>query len=136
FETIGAPWIKASELAEAANALGLPGVRFRPTHFIPYFSKYRDEPCQAVQAHILDRDTFRPVRTGLELLILIRRLYPSNFKFREPSAGGKAFFDLLTGTDKVRKMVLDGASAADIEAGWQEGLREFYKRRKELLLYP
>jgi len=135
FEVIGAPWIRASELAEAANALGLPGVRFRATHFIPYFSKYRDEPCQAVQAHVMDRDSFRPVRAGLELLILIRRLYPSSFKFREPSGGQKAFFDLLTGTGRVRKMVLDGACAAEIEATWQEGLSEFDRKRRELLLY-
>jgi len=135
FELIGAPWIRASELAEAANALGLPGVRFRATHFIPYSSKYRDEPCQAVQAHVMDRDSFRPVRAGLELLILIRRLYPSSFKFREPSGGQKAFFDLLTGTGRVRKMVLDGACAAEIEATWQEGLSEFDRKRRELLLY-
>jgi uncharacterized protein YbbC (DUF1343 family) len=135
FEVIGAPWIRASELAEAANALGLPGVRFRATHFIPYSSKYRDEPCQAVQAHVMDRDSFRPVRAGLELLILIRRLYPSSFKFREPSGGQKAFFDLLTGTGRVRKMVLDGACAAEIEATWQEGLSEFDRKRRELLLY-
>jgi hypothetical protein len=32
-------------------------------------------------------------------------------------------------------MVLDGACAAEIEATWQEGLSEFDRKRRELLLY-
>src|SRR5689334_17583055 len=37
FEIVGAPWIDAERFAAGANALGLPGVYFRPAGFEPTF---------------------------------------------------------------------------------------------------
>lgn len=135
FELIGAPWVKAPELAEAANALGLPGVRFRPTYFVPWFSKHKDKPCDAIQVHVTDRNAFRPARAGLEVLILIRSLYPEHFQFTTIGSGGIGHFDRLLGTDSVRKMVEQGAGAAEIEGSWAEGRKSFDEQWKKLLLY-
>ena len=41
FEVIGAPYIDAIEYANALNELGLKGVKFRPAHFTPTFSKHK-----------------------------------------------------------------------------------------------
>ena len=40
FEMFGAPWIKADELANAMNALNLPGVIFRPIYAKPFYSVF------------------------------------------------------------------------------------------------
>lgn len=45
------------------------------------------------------------------------------------------FFDLLSGTDKLREQLNEGMSAAAIRATWQPGLAAFKDRRKPYLLY-
>jgi len=133
FETIGAPWIEPDALAEAASALKLPGCLFRATYYIPWFSKYQGESCGGIQIHVTDRNAFQPVRTGLELLVLIRRMYASQFTFRDP--GGHYHFDRLAGTDTVRQMIQDGASAESIMDTWKDAQKQFLSRRGEWLLY-
>ena len=46
------------------------------------------------------------------------------------------WFDLLAGTDALRKQILAGASEAEIRATWQSGLDEYKQMRKKYLLYP
>ena len=45
------------------------------------------------------------------------------------------FFDKLAGTDKFRKMLIEGKSAKEIRASWQEGLKSFDATRKKYLIY-
>ncbi len=135
FEIIGAPWINAEDLAEAANGLKLPGVLFRPAYFVPWFSKHKDQPCRGVQAHVIDRGRFQPVQAGLETLVLIKKMYAKDFQFREPSSSGKHFFDLLLGTDKVRKAIADGRSVTEIMKQWEPDRAAFEAERKKCLLY-
>ena len=73
------------------------------------------------------------MRTGLELLVLIRRMYASQFTFRDP--GGHYHFDRLAGTDTVRQMIQDGASAESIMDTWKDAQKQFLSRRGEWLLY-
>lgn len=51
FGLVGAPGLDAARLARRLNELGLPGVRFRPTFFTPYFSKHQGQRCAGVQVH-------------------------------------------------------------------------------------
>lgn len=48
----------------------------------------------------------------------------------------KKFFDQLSGTDRLRKQIEAGKSAAEIRQGWQKKLTEFREMRKKYLLYP
>jgi uncharacterized protein YbbC (DUF1343 family) len=43
--------------------------------------------------------------------------------------------DLILGDKEVRQALEDGLPIKEIEAGWQEGLREFLEIRKKYLLY-
>ena len=54
FEMFGAPWIKADELANAMNALNLPGVIFRPIYAKPFYSVFSGKQIEGVQIHITD----------------------------------------------------------------------------------
>lgn len=47
----------------------------------------------------------------------------------------RSFFELLIGRDYVRKMIMNGASAADIKACWKEDVEKFKVQRKPYLLY-
>jgi len=45
------------------------------------------------------------------------------------------FFDKLAGTDKLRKQIIAGKTAAAIKESWQEGLEEFKEIRGKHLIY-
>jgi len=46
-----------------------------------------------------------------------------------------SFFEKLVGRDYVRKMIIDGKSAAEIKAVWQDDVIKFKKQRAPYLLY-
>lgn len=48
----------------------------------------------------------------------------------------RSFFELLIGRDYVRKMIMQGKSAAEIKATWANEVEEFKVKRKPYLLYP
>ena len=54
FRTFAAPWINAYDMTEKMNALNLPGVKFRPVSYVPYYAVSQGERCNGVQIHITD----------------------------------------------------------------------------------
>ena len=80
FELVGAPWIDAERFAREMNALGLPGVHFRPAVFEPTFQKHAKQPCGGCQIHVTDRAAFRPVLTGAALIQMFRRANPETVR--------------------------------------------------------
>ncbi|MHC9084147.1 exo-beta-N-acetylmuramidase NamZ family protein [Luteimonas sp. RIT-PG2_3] len=132
FEIVGAPWIDATALAARMNALGLPGVRFRPTWFTPSFSKHAGVACAGVQLHVSDRAAFRPVRTGVALVATLQAMYPEAFRFEPVET---PFFDKLAGNDWIRQALQVGRPWPEIEARWQPELVEFEQLRRRYLLY-
>jgi uncharacterized protein YbbC (DUF1343 family) len=128
---IGAPWLVAEELAEALNARELPGVIFRPVYFRPYTSKHQGKCCGGVQAHILNRHGFRPVKTGVVMLDLVRRISGEQFEWLCPRKEGDPWFiDLLAGTDLLRS-----APAEHYLESCEAGRIRFLDMRKPYLLY-
>ncbi|MCL2421577.1 MAG: DUF1343 domain-containing protein, partial [Defluviitaleaceae bacterium] len=80
FFFIGAPWINGEKLAYHMNTQRLPGVYFRNHYFTPASSKHKDDPCQGVEMHILDKKAFKPVQSGISLLYAIRDMH-KEFEF-------------------------------------------------------
>jgi len=134
FLTLGAPWIDGNTLAKVLNSKELPGVKFRSIAFIPGYSKYEGERCGGVEIHVLDRDEFQPVRTGLEIIASVKKLYPKEFEWQPPQ-NGLYGFDKLMGTDRVRKALDKGVAVDKIIQEWQESLNTFKKNREKYLLY-
>ena len=132
FEYIGGPFIDGAALAERLNAMGLPGVDFKPVAFTPDFSKYAGQHCHGVWVIPTNSKTFQPFRTGIALVKTVHDMYPDKFEFRP---GAPSFFDQLAGTDSVRKGILDGKSVSDIERQWQDGLNAFMHVRARYLMY-
>ena len=106
FETIGASYINALELADALTSLELTGVIFRPINFLPTFQKFANENCGGVFLHISDREIFEPVITGLAIIKTIFDLYPNEFKWKNPPyeyVYDRNPFDVIAGTTKIRE---------------------------------
>ncbi|MFJ2474013.1 exo-beta-N-acetylmuramidase NamZ domain-containing protein [Streptomyces sp. NPDC087659] len=128
FELLGAEGIDRA-WAEAANALGLPGVRFREAYFAPTFSKFQGKTVGGVQLHVHDREVFDPVRTGIGLLVTAKRSW-SGFAWRPDN-----WIDKLTGSTRVRTMIDAGAGTDEVVGAWQQDLAAFRAVRREYLLY-
>lgn len=129
FELVGAEGVDR-RWAEAANALGLPGVWFREAYFTPSFSKYTGKTCGGVRLLVHDREAFDPVRAGIGLLVTARQVW-SGFAWRSDQ-----WIDRLTGSDRVRRMVDAGAGVEEIAGDWAAGLAGFAAAREQYLLYP
>lgn len=129
FEVVGAEGIDR-RWAEAANALGLPGVWFREAYFTPTFSKHVGKVCGGVRLIVHDREAFDPVRAGIGLLITARRVW-SGFGWRADH-----WIDRLTGSDRVRTLVDAGADVDEVAGDWAAGLARFGAVREGYLLYP
>ncbi|RPI86574.1 MAG: DUF1343 domain-containing protein [Chloroflexi bacterium] len=136
FEVAGAPWLDGSSLAQALNALALPGVRFRPVSFVPSSSKHKDETCQGIQVHVTDRSSFEPLTTGLHLIAECQAQAPQKFAFLDSSwEGGKPHFDLLAGSDDIRLGLEAGKPVEDIVQEWTAFVESFNMVRQKYLLY-
>ena len=138
FEFVGAPYVKAGELARNLEALRLPGVKFRPTNFQPTFQKHGGVTCGGVQIHVLDREVFKPVLTGLAIIKACFDKYGDDFGWKEPPyeyVFDKNPFDVISGTDRLRKDFENGTSLPEIEESWSRGLEVFLVEREKFLLY-
>lgn len=129
FETFGAPWIDGFDLARKLNALGLPGVVFREAWFAPNFSKFAGEQCGGAQAHVTDRNSYRPFEAALHIVKTIREMYPDQFQFHAE------YFDKVMGTAKIRESLEKGLEVAEIVKGYEAELSAFARERNPYLLY-
>ncbi len=136
FELSGAPWF---DPREACSRLGpLEGAVARPAWFIPTFHKWSGRMVGGLQVHVTSRRDFRPVRTALRLLQEYRRQGGERFCWSDPPYEyefEKLPFDVLCGTDTVRRAVEAGADTRQLEDGWKGALDEFAERRRDFLLY-
>ncbi|MBA3357496.1 MAG: DUF1343 domain-containing protein [Pyrinomonadaceae bacterium] len=127
FELVGAPWIVGQQLAADLNQRRLPGVRFVPVRFKPTASVFKGEECQGLNVIITDRATFRPVPTGIEIAVALRRLYPERWKV---DAYGRLLVNAAT-LERVKR----GDAPEDIVRSWTEQLDQFRNIRARALLY-
>ncbi|MCU1347553.1 MAG: pbpE 6 [Acidobacteria bacterium] len=125
FELLGAPYIDGDALARALTDLHLPGIRFEPVRFTPEASIFKGQPCGGVRFRIIQREAFRPVRTGMAIALTLRRLYGERFDL----AAMKPLLRHQPTLDALR----DGKPLAEIVAMWNE--EAFGIRRAPYLLY-
>ncbi|MGH7454943.1 MAG: exo-beta-N-acetylmuramidase NamZ family protein, partial [bacterium] len=74
FELVGQTWIDPENLAAALNSRNLPGVRFRPLYFRPYYFGHKDKQLAGAQIHLTNPREFRPVLTQLHILSTLLKL--------------------------------------------------------------
>ena len=127
FEIVGAPWIQGDKLADYLNQRTIPGVRFVPLRFTPKASVFKDEPCGGVNIIITDRGAFRPLLTGIEMALALRKLYPNDWQVDK-------YLRLLVNADTLER-IKRGEAASEIVNSWNSSLQEFRQACAEILLY-
>jgi uncharacterized protein YbbC (DUF1343 family) len=138
FELNGAPFIDAYAWAAELRKFDFPGVAFREAYFQPWFSEFAGETCSGIQLHVTDRAAFTPVIVGIAMVKTAYDMYPDHFQWRQNEYEyefGKNAFDIVSGTDKIRKALEAGVELKEIEAAWMPRASEFSEVRKKFLLY-
>lgn len=138
FEINGAPFIDPYVWVDELNKFGFEGVAFRHTNFIPTFQKCAGKLCGGVQLHVTDREAFTPVIVGIAMIKTAYDLYTDQFEWKKDPyeyVFDQNPFDVVSGTDTIRKAIESGENLNTIRSNWHEGLSEFEKARKTFLLY-
>lgn len=138
FEIFGAPFIEPEKLIKRLKDFKLKGVFFRPLYFTPTFNKFSGKLCGGAQIHVTDREKFKPFKTAVAILLAIRELYPEINLWRKPPYEyefEKLPFDILSGSDRLRKEIEKGTSLKDMEKWWREEVDKFEKIRRQYLTY-
>jgi uncharacterized protein YbbC (DUF1343 family) len=138
FELVGAPFIVAEDYAKHLHRIGFPGVYFRACGFQPTFQKHAGTTCGGVQIHVTNRSEFEPCIVGVATIKVAHDLYPEHFRWKEPPyeyVYDKNPFDVIAGTDKLRKAIERGGSIESIAESWADGLEKFRRERERFLLY-
>jgi uncharacterized protein YbbC (DUF1343 family) len=133
FLKIGAPWLKAAELAKAIR---VPGFSCAPTTFTPRSSsatpspKHLDVPCEGLLIQVTDALKAEPYRLGVTLLVEMKQRHKEFAWLRDGSG-----FDRLVGTRALRAAIDRGDSVDAIVAADQKAIHEFRRSRAPSLLY-
>ncbi len=139
FRVCGSPWLDGHAIAKAFNDCGFEGVIARALSFSPLEGKFSGQLCSGIMLHVVDDKKFRPVRTGLGLVALLRLCYPEQFAWADyPTAAnpkGARHFDLLCGQYAVREMIVRDADAFLARPEQFTGTDNWGERVKPYLLY-
>jgi uncharacterized protein YbbC (DUF1343 family) len=138
FELNGAPFIDPYVWTAELTKFNFAGVAFRHSFFRPTFQKWADKTCGGLQLHVTDRNAFTPVIVGIAMIKTAYDLYNEDFQWKQSAyeyVFDKNPFDVVCGTDKIRKAIESGSSLEEIEQSWAAELQEFEKARKEFLMY-
>ncbi|MEA2011728.1 MAG: DUF1343 domain-containing protein [Verrucomicrobiota bacterium] len=132
FQCIAAPWINAEQLSAYLNAHRLPGIRFRPIHYKPFYAAFKNKNIHGVQLHIIKPEIFRPETTEITILYALKKLYPQSFTF-SPDRYDK--FDKASGTSIIRESIEKNVPLKKLLRHIYKKMTGFLEKRKKYLLY-
>ena len=135
FELMGAPWINADSLADAMNALDLPGLYFRPIYYKPYYSVFKGEQIQGVQIHIMDYEKARLSEVQFLIVQELMRLYPDKDWFSLCDQSRFGMFDKVCGTNKIREMFGQRYRWEDVQDYWYKDVDAYREASSKYYLY-
>lgn len=135
FQMFAAPWAEADKLADALNALHVPGVIFRPIYLKPFYSVGQGQQLQGVQVHITDYA--RAPLSSLQFLVMqeVARLWPDRAVFDHADKGRFAMFDKVCGSRQIRERFTKTNRWEDIRPYWEKDVESFRRLSKKYYLY-
>lgn len=132
FRMIGADFIESEELMEVFNCAKLEGVTATPAWFTPTTSKHQGVKCGGILLHVTDQSVIKPVKVGITLLDIIRKLYPKQYQSLAPyRVGGRPMLALLSGNDTL----LNNWDMNELLEQYEKDSNAFIKRKHKFHLY-
>lgn len=133
FELIGDPHLDSHTFASDLASVGLPGYLYRPTTFVPTFSKHEGAVCHGVQIHA-DGDHNPAIMTlGPKLVELAKRHTGDAFSWIE--FNGVHFIDRLGGGPELRETIDTGGGLDALLARWVDATTTYIDEIEPDLIY-
>ena len=132
FQRVGAPWMKADDVARRLEARRLPGVRFVAEPFTPVApgdDKYGGLTIPGVRVEVTNRQAVESGRIAAALYWAIRASSPDSLRIR-PVA-----FDERFGSTAVREAIDRGADPDSALAAARPAVEAFIVRARRYYLY-
>lgn len=136
FQCVAAPEVDKHKLAEVLNAYQLPGVKFVPVSFKPYYFSFSNQPIAGVQIYFTDPHRAPLTAINFYAMEALKKVANRDL-FDEAVKANKKFdmFDKVNGTTATRRALQAGRPAAEIVASWRAGEEKFRVQRGKYLLY-
>ena len=136
FQCVAATNVNPQQLAVAMNDYKLPGVRFQPVTFQPYYAAFKGEVIGGVQLYFTDPAHAPLTAINYYALEALKKVAARDL-FDEALKANKKFdmFDKVNGTDATRLALQSGKSAAEIVSSWKAGEEKFRQERQKYLIY-
>lgn len=136
FKTFAAPWIDdAAGLSERLNALALPGVKFRPIHYTPFYSMSQGKAVAGVECYITDRKAATLTLIQFYVAQEVAKMYPAHKMLSGRAAARLNMFDKVTGSKKIRTLFGKRHMVEDIKDLWMGGSEAFKAKSAPYKLY-
>ncbi|MFP4365559.1 MAG: exo-beta-N-acetylmuramidase NamZ domain-containing protein [Bacteroidales bacterium] len=135
FQLIAAGWVDAESLSSRLNALELPGVKFRPVHFVPYYSVSAGAMVHGVQIHITDIEKVPLSLIQFYVLQEMYLLHPGKNVFELCAESRKEMFDRVVGTGKIRTEFQKRFMVKDIIDIWNKDTESFAAKASNYFIY-
>lgn len=133
FETFAAEWIDAKALKARLDSYGLPGVAFRTIHYKPFYGAAKDVLLHGVQFFFTDYAAASLSLTQFYVMQAIQELFPDHNPFLTKDR--LRMFDLVCGTDYVRKEFGKRLEVEDILGRWTRDVDGFKTLSQKYYLY-
>lgn len=131
FSVFGAAWMKGADVAAALNARAIAGVRFEAARLAVAEDgnryPFHGQTVDGVRAVVMDRLALDSPEMGVELIAVLRQMYPEQFGWRKASR--------LIANAATMAAIERGDDPRVIAKGWEAGLKEFEARRAGYLIY-
>ncbi len=136
FQAFAANWITdPHQFAEKLNEFKLPGIVFRPTSYKPYYGTSKGIEVNGIQVHITDFRTAPLSEVQFRVMEVNNLLYPDKNPFEIADESRLRMFDLVCGTDKVRKTFAEKFQFDDIKELWNKEAQVFKEKSVIYYLY-
>jgi uncharacterized protein YbbC (DUF1343 family) len=138
FEIFGAPFINPFVIKKQLASEDMEGCYLQEYYFRPTFNKWKNERCGGFMIHVIDPITYRPYRTSLALLTIIKKTYGDEFTWRKPpyEYDFERFpIDLILGDSSIRIALEEGKESKELIADYIQELEGFLEFRKPYLIY-
>ena len=133
FETFAAEWIDAEALKARLDSYGLPGVAFRTIHYKPFYGAAKDILLHGVQFFYTDYAAASLSLTQFYVMQALQELFPDHNPFLTKDR--LRMFDLVCGTDCVRKEFGKRLEVEDILGRWTRDVDGFKTLSQKYYLY-
>ncbi len=124
FRLVGAPWIDADKLAARLNEEKIPGVRFRPITYRPFYGRDIQQELHGVQLYLRGPATPSLISLQFRIMEAIHAQAPDRSLFGS-DRDRLQMFDRVVGSSAIREAFAKRYAVDDIQALLNDGVDAF-----------